>query len=379
MSVYLDNAATSPLCDNAKKAMAESFEIFANPSSTHKAGIECAKYISLCKASVAKALRCTADSVIFESCGSEANNHAIKAALALRSRAPKRIITTDSEHPSVYNTLCAYRENGYEIIELPTVGGEIDFNILAEELQKGCALVSVMHANNETGAIYDIKKVRRIIDASKSGALLHCDDVQGFLKTPSVTSACDFLTVSAHKIGGPKGIAALYTSQKRVLPLIYGGEQENGRRAGTENTVGIAGFAAACDEWIYDSGRCDRIAALRDNAAERIKSVFGERAVILQPKERTGGMLAVSLDIKLGGRPAGSEVLHNALSAREIYVSYGSACHGAKRDSRVLKAYGLKDSVISGMLRISFGYQNNMSDVDALVSALAELISEDKR
>lgn len=379
MGVYLDNAATSPLCENAKKAMGESFEIFANPSSTHKAGIECAKYVALCRASVAKALRCNAEQIIFESCGSEANNHAIKAALALRPRAPKRIITTDSEHPSVYNMLCAYRDSGYEVIELPTVGGEIDLDMLANELQKGCALVSVMHANNETGAVYDIKKIRRIIDASKSGALLHCDDVQGFLKTPSVTSACDFLTVSAHKIGGPKGIGALYTNQKRVLPLIYGGEQENGRRAGTENITCIAGFAAACSEWMSDTERCDRVSALRDNAAERIKTLFGDRATVLQPKERVGGMLAVSLDIKLGGRKAGSEVLHNALSAREIYVSYGSACHGAKKDSRVLKAYGLKDSVISGMLRISFGYQNNMSDVDALVSALAELISEDNR
>lgn len=374
MSVYLDNAATSPLCESAKKAMTDSLEIFANPSSTHKAGIECAKYVALCRASLAKALRCNAEQIIFESCGSEANNHAIKAALALRSRAPKRIITTDSEHPSVYNTLCAYRDSGYEVVELSTVGGEIDPDMLANELQKGCALVSVMHANNETGAIYDIKKIRRIIDASKSGALLHCDDVQGFLKAPSVTSCCDFLTVSAHKIGGPKGIAALYTNQKRVLPLIYGGEQENGRRAGTENITGIEGFAAACNEWMSDTERGARISALRDDAAERIKLLFGDRATVLQPKERIGGMLAVSLNISLGGRKAGSEVLHNALSAREIYVSYGSACHGAKKDSRVLKAYGLKDSVISGMLRISFGYQNNMSDVDALVLALAELI-----
>lgn len=379
MSAYLDNAATTPLCPQAKAAMTAALEIYANPSSTHVAGIRASRGITQCRASVARALGCEADEVIFESSGSEANNHAIKAALSLRLRAPKRIITTDSEHPSVSNALCAAEKHGYEVVRLSTRGGEIDVSALSAELGKGCALVSVMHANNETGAIYDIKAVKRAIDRSGSGALLHCDDVQGFLKTRSVTRICDFVSVSAHKIGGPKGVAALYTSQKRVTPLIYGGEQENGRRAGTENTVGIYGFAAACEYRLSDTDGKARALALRDMAAERITALFGERAYILEPKERIGGMLTVSLDVRLGGRRAGSEVLHNALSSRGVYVSYGSACHGSKKDNRVLDAYGVDPSLTASMLRISFDSHNTEDDVDCLMAALAEISKEDTR
>ena len=372
-TAYLDNAATTPLCENAKRAMAESFEIFANPSSTHSAGIESARFIADCRASVARALRCEAGNIVFESCGSEANNHAIRSARALRARAKKRIITTDSEHPSVRETLFALSENGYEIIEIPTVGGEIDIKRLESELSIGCALVSIMHANNETGAIYDIKSVRRAIDRSGSNALLHCDDVQGFLKTPSVCSICDYVSVSAHKIGGPKGIGALYSSQKRVIPLIYGGEQENGRRAGTENITGIAGFAAACEQKMNDRSSAERVLALRDSAAEQIKALFGDRAYILEPRNRIGGMLTVSLEINLGGKRAGSEVLHNALSSRGVFVSFGSACHGAKKDNRVLDAYGVAPERSLSMLRISFGDHNTQDDVQLLMHALANI------
>ncbi len=370
MPIYLDNAATTPLCGSAKAAMTAAMEIYANPSSTHTMGLEARSLLLENRKKVALALKCDVPEVIFESCGSEANNHAFKAALALRAHAPKRIITTDSEHPAVDLALTEYEQNGYEVVRLKTLGGVIDMQELEGELAKGCAFVSIMHANNETGAVYDIPGVKRAIDKSGCGALLHCDDVQGFMKLPSITKYCDFVSVSAHKIGGPKGIGALYAKGRRIIPLVWGGGQENSRRSGTENTIGIAGFAAACDEWAKDTERNKRIAALRDYTADALKRQLGSAVSVLEPANRIGGMLSLSLDVAMGGRKAGSEVLHNWLSSHGICVSFGSACHASKKDNRVLDAYGLDRAKAESTLRISFGFCNTQSDADELIKAV---------
>ncbi len=369
--IYLDNASTSPLCDSARRAMTEAMDVFANPSSTHSAGIEAKRLLESSRRTVAAAMGCSEGQVIFTGSGSEGNNQAIRAAMSLRLHSPKRIITTDSEHPSVYETIRAL--DGVEAVYIPTAGGELDMERLNAELKNGCALVSIMHANNETGAVYDIPAVRKAIDASGTRALLHCDDVQGFLKAKSVTRLCDFVTVSAHKIGGPKGCGALMARPTKVIPLIYGGGQEGGRRSGTENTLCIAGFAAACREWQEDKSRVPRIASICDLAAEKIKEKCGDKVLIHRPTVGIGSILSVSIDARMGGRKAGSEVMLNRLSALGFAVSAGSACHASRIDRRVLKAFGLSDAEADSTLRISFGYQNTSEEASALADAIASL------
>lgn len=375
--IYLDNASTSPLCDGARRAMTDAMDVFANPSSTHTAGIQARRLLDDSRRTVAAAMGCNENQIIFTGSGSEGNNQAIRAALSLRTHSPRRIITTDSEHPSVHETLNAM--DGFEVVYIPTVGGKIDPYRLSAELKNGCALVSIMHANNETGAVYDIPAVKAAIDASGTRALLHCDDVQGFLKAKSITRFCDFVTVSAHKIGGPKGCGALMARPARVLPLIYGGGQEQGRRSGTENIICIAGFAAACAEWQSDKGRNKRISDLCDLAADKIQSCCGDKVRIHRPENGIGGILSLSLDVTMGGKKAGSEVMLNRLSAMGIAVSAGSACHAARIDRRVLKAFGLSDSEADSTLRISFGYQNTPEEVNALADAINALVSGGNR
>ena len=375
--IYLDNGATTSLCDEAKAAMLSAMDNFANPSSLHKAGQEAQKILTAARKSVAGALglRFTVPGqILFTSGGTEANNTAIFGTVyAKKRRVSNRIITTDSEHSSVESALSRLEADGFEVIRIPTVGGVLDFEAYAEALKKPPVLVTMMMVNNETGAVYDVARAFEMAKKNCKETVTHCDAVQGFLKcrfTP-VSIHADLVSISAHKIHGPKGVGALCVDPsvikaKQLISLICGGEQENALRPGTENTVGIAGFGAAAEK----GSKClpesiAKMTELRSYALEKLLSVGVE---INLPEGNTAPhVISVRLpNIK-------SETMLHFLSANDICVSSGSACSShSKKTSRALKAFGLTDREADCTIRVSLSELNTKEDIDLLCEAVSK-------
>lgn len=371
--VYFDSAATSVPFDCAIDAAKDILNIYGNPSSVHTAGINAKKALESARKDVAAALYVKPTEIIFTGCGSESNNQAIFGLAKLRARRSKRIITTDSEHPSVSAPIAALEAEGWEIVKIPTRGGELDLAALESALALGAAFVAVMQVNNETGAKYDIAAVRKAIDKSGCGALLHCDAVQGFLKTQDlkeIAKNCDTASISAHKIGGFKGVGALYIKSGIKLPaFIKGGGQESGFRSGTENLLGIAAFASACKA--YNGDIRNHISNLYDYLCEKLSAI--PEVALNIPKNHCDNILLISA---LGVR---SEVMLNALSAEGVCVSAGSACSARKGVTHAMAAYGLDKPHLESALRISIGAHNTTEDCDILAEKLAQAIKRLKR
>ncbi len=367
--IYFDSAATTAPFQTAIDAANNAFSCFGNPSSLHSAGINAKKMLDLARKTIANSLYCKPDEVIFTSGGSESNNQAIFGLANLRIRRSKRIITTDSEHPSVLNPLARLEAEGFEIVKIPTVSGKLDIEYLENALKDGAAFVTVMLANNETGAKYDLAAVRRAIDRSGCGALLHCDAVQGFLKLKNpreISKYCDLASVSAHKIGGLKGVGALYCkSGIKIQPFIHGGGQEKNLRSGTENVAGISAFAAACEEF---PKHISHISALYDRAVALL-SQHPEIIKLNLPESHIDSILSISV------KGVRSEVLLNALDLKGVCISAGSACSARKGPSGALTAFGLSKEEIDGTVRISFGAFNTQEEVDSLVESILDTIN----
>lgn len=367
--IYFDHAATTCVLDSARRAAEEVLEAYGNPSSVHSFGLAAKKIIDSARRTVASSLYCKPEEIIFTSGGSESNNQAIMGMASLRQRRSKRIITTDSEHPSVSNPIEYLKGFGFEVIRIGTRGGRLDMEALENALEGGAAFVSVMLANNETGAVYDIPSVRKAIDKSGCGALLHCDAVQGFLKVDMrhITRHCDLLSVSAHKIGGFKGVGALYCRQsiiRNLPPFIRGGGQEGNLRSGTENVIGIAAFAAACEEYPKHFEEIKRVSA---RTLELLKA--SECNFLLNlPENRVDTILSVSI---VGVK---SEVVLNLLNTNGVCVSAGSACSARKGLSGTLEAFGLTRQQADGTVRISFGVGNTVEQAEILVEKLNEAV-----
>lgn len=372
--IYFDSAATTKPCEAAVEAAVKAMEEYGNPSSTHFRGMAARRIIENARSIIASALGCGEDEFIFTGSGSESNNLAVIGAARARRRRSNVIVSTDSEHPSIEKPLEYLESEGFQVIRLSTKGGKIDIAELREALAQKVALVSIMRANNETGALYDIAAVKREIDNSGCGALFHCDAVQGFLKTANrseLTKYCDLVSVSAHKINALKGCGGLYVKKGiNLQALILGGGHERGLRSGTENTPAIAAFGAACREWLSNKDRVQVITALRDYAELKIAEKLGEKAAIHRPPERICGILSVALaGVK-------SEVALNYLSSEGICVSAGSACSSHKKENRVLANYGLKKEEIDSTLRISFSYTNTKEEIDLLASYLKKAVEK---
>ncbi len=371
--IYFDSAATTHPSEGAVNAAKNAIEIYGNPSSVHSAGINAKKLLDNARKTVAKALSAKPEEIIFTSCGSESNNQAIFGLAKLRARRSKRIITSDSEHPSVSAPLSVLEEEGWEIVRVPTLGGKLDVDFLQAELSKGCAFVTIMLVNNETGAKYDICAVRKAIDKSGSGALFHCDAVQGFLKVSDkreIVKNCDVASVSAHKIGGFKGVGALYIkSGVRLSPYIHGGGQEGGLRSGTENLVGISAFAGAVEA--FDTNVTAHISELYNYT---VNLLSGKDFVKLHiPESHIDSILLISVP---GVR---SEVMLNALNALGICVSAGSACSARKGVTHAMASFGLSKEMLESAVRISFGAGNTIEDCVTLAEKLEETAKRLKR
>ena len=368
MEIYLDNAATTRVCPEAADAAYKVMtELYGNPGSTHKAGREARAVLDDSRNKLAAALGCAAKEVYFTSGGTESDNWAILEGAYFRRRIGRHIISSAVEHDAVRQPLEKLAREGWEITLLsPDSAGAVSVDAVRDALREDTALVTLMMVNNETGAVTDIAGVARALRAAKSGALLHTDAVQGFLKEPfsAKTLGADMISVSGHKVHAPKGIGALYIKNGvKLKPFIVGGSQETGRRAGTEAMPQIAAFGAACE--IAQAGMAENIArmqSLRERAVERLCREIPELVLI-------GGGSPHILSISLPGWR--SEVLMNYLEAKEVYVSRSSACKKGGR-SHVLEAMGLSSRVIDGAIRIGLSRFTTEEDIDALCSALKE-------
>ena len=366
--IYLDHAATTPVPAAVADAMYEVLTgQFGNPSAQYPYGQEMKKKVDAWRETVARAVCCDAKNLYFTSCGTESDNWAIQAALWQNRRVGRHIITTAVEHSAILEPLKLLEQQGYTVTRLvPDKTGHITVEQVAEALREDTALVTVMLVNNETGCIFPVAEIAGLLRERKSRALLHTDAVQGFLKVPCDPKALgvDLMSLSAHKIGGPKGIGALYIADtvRNPRPLLPGGGQEGGARSGTEATAQIAGFARAVElrcEGLQE--KLSRMAEIKDYCRERLLTIPG---MVTVGEGRAPHVLMVSLP----GYPSGNIVTD--LGAQGICISAGSACHRGKL-SHVVQALGLNKRTAAGVLRISFGPETTREDIDGLYAAVA--------
>ena len=367
MPVYLDNAATTRVCPEAARAALEAMtEGYGNPSSGYALGQAAAAALKEHRAAVAGRLGCAPEELIFTSCGTEGDNWAVRAAAEYGRRKGRHIITTAIEHAAVLEPVKVLAAQGYEVTYLkPDRSGHVSPDALRAALRPDTVLVSMMLVNNELGTLLPVAQAAKAIKASGCPALLHCDAVQGFLKIPfsAKTLGADFITISAHKIGGPKGIGALYIGPrvKNPRPLLPGGGQEGGLRSGTEATAQIAGFAKAVElrtEGLEDKLR--HMAEIKAYAKEQLSAIPD---LVFVGRSDAPHILSVSLV----GWP--SQNIVNDLGSQGICISAGSACHQGK-PSQVVAALHLPKKTAGSVVRLSFGPETTREDIDACVQAL---------
>ena len=377
--IYLDNSATTPLCEKAYESIMKAMEVFGNPSSLHTAGFEAEKLKEAARDSIFKGLgvkKTSGDRIIFTSGGTEANNLAIfGCARSKPSYRGKKIVTTDSEHPSVLTPFKLLEKEGYSVEYLPTKNGAVDIEDVKKAVDGNTILISVMAVNNETGALYDIQNIFKTAKQITPEITTHCDCVQGFMKIPFFPARMnvDMCTISSHKIHGPKGCGVLYVSAnviktKRLVPLICGGGQESDYRSGTENMIGICGFGAAC-AYMTEKLQSNSVylTELKDYALDRLSGLVK----INLPQKAAPHIINFTLpSIK-------SETMLHYLSREGIFVSSGSACSSnhAKKASHVLLAFGLTEKEADSSLRVSLSENNTKDDIDSLVTTLEKGIS----
>ena len=365
--IYLDHAATTPVPREVADAMYEVLtNQFGNPSSQYQLGLDMKKQVEGWRETVADALGCLPKHLFFTACGTEGDNWAIQAACWQNRHVGRHIVTTAVEHSAVLECCKWMEQQGYEVTRIvPDGKGSITAEQVLEAVRPDTALVSVMMVNNELGNVYPIADIAKGLAAKNPKTLLHTDAVQGFLKVPFSAKAlgADFITISGHKIGGPKGVGALYIGPRvrNPRPLLAGGGQEGGLRSGTEATAQIAGFAKAVELRMDGlAGKLARMAELKDYAVERLTAIPDLTLV-------SDGTAPHILAVSLVGWP--SQNIVNDLSGQGICISAGSACHQGK-PSHVVAALKLPKRVAGGVIRLSFGPETTKGDIDACAEAL---------
>ena len=363
--IYMDNAATTKISKPVSEEIISAMEVFGNPSSLHRLGIEAEKKVEEARSVISKKLGVDKKTVFFTSGGTEANNTAlIGTAQALRKRG-NHIITTKIEHPSVLETAKFLEKQGFDVSYLDVDSdGVLDVEKFRELLRPDTILVSVMLVNNETGVIQPVEALKRIIKEKSSIAKLHVDAVQSFCKmsvTPKIWGA-DLVSVSAHKIHGPKGVGALYIADGKIVPLLHGGEQQATLRPGTENVLGICGFGKAVETAEYDDNRAKELREyFKNSLIEQIDNIKVNGC----DDKNSGSVLNVSF---LGVK---AEILLHAFEAKGLYVSTGSACSSHKpQPSHVLSAMGLSKKEIEGAVRFSFDETLSKEEIDEAVKII---------
>ena len=375
MEAYFDNSATTRVLDSVKDIVVKTMtEDYGNPAAKHRKGMEAEQYIREARKIIADSMKVQEKEILFTSGGSESNNMALIGTAWANQRTGKHIISTAIEHPSVYNPLGVLEELGFEVTILPVDhDGHISLKELEEAIRPDTILVSTMYVNNEVGAVEPVEEISRVIKAKNPSALYHVDAIQAYGKyvIRPKKQGIDLLSVSSHKIHGPKGVGFLYIrSGVKIKPRIYGGGQQAGMRSGTENVPGVAGFGAAVKEMYTDHAeKIQKLIGLKDYMTDRLGEIEG--TVINSKKGEASAPQIVSVSFE-GVR---SEVLLHALEDKGIYVSSGSACSSNHPGiSGTLKGIGVAQKLLDSTIRISFGIFNTKEEVDYTIDVLKELV-----
>ena len=373
MECYLDNSATTRCLDSAAALMAGILcTDYGNPSSLHHKGVQAEEYVRHAREVIAKTLKVTPKEIFFTSGGTESDNLALRGAAYANARQGKHLITTSIEHPAILNTMQYLEQQGFEVTYLP-----VDENgkIRLSDLEAAIRPVSIMHTNNEIGALEPIAEAGELIKRVNPNTLFHVDAVQGYGKAKILPKRMkiDMLSVSGHKIHGPKGIGFLYVGDRvKIRPIVFGGGQERGLRSGTENVPAIAGMGKAAEEMYQNLDTdLDRMYALKQRLADGIFTMENVRINGLCGRDSAPHVLSVSF---AGVR---SEVLLHALEEREIYVSAGSACasnHPDTAGSATLRAIGLPKELLNSTIRFSLSVFTTEEEIDYTVQVLHELV-----
>lgn len=377
MAVYLDNSATTKPCREAVDAVNYMMtENYGNPSSLHSVGIEAAKSLISSREALARVLACEKDEIYFTSGATEANNLALFGACAAKRRAGNRIVTTAIEHESVIAAADELEKQGFEVIKLmPDKHGNISAADIAEAVNEKTILVSVMYINNEIGSIMPVDKIKRIIEMKKAPALFHTDCVQAFgkVKLSPKKLGADLVSVTAHKIHGPKGVGALYIKKGvRILPRTFGGEQEKRMRPGTEASPLIMGFGAAAAALPDINTQSAAVKELNSYLRELLGKIDG---VQFNSDENASPYI---LNVYIPTFMRSQTIVQELSSKYEVYVSNGSACAKGKK-SHVLAAMRLSDEAADKSIRISFSRYNTRHDCEVCAAAIKELTEKHPR
>lgn len=375
MEIYLDNSATTkPYQEVVDKMVLALTTQYGNPSSIHKKGIEVEREIKEIRRNIARSLGAKENEIYFTSGGTECNNTIIRSVARLNKKTKNHIISTVIEHPSVLDTLKDLESEGFEVTYLPVdKDGKISIEDLKNAIKKETILVSIMHVNNEIGTIQPIEEIGKYLKSLDEKIYLHVDAVQSYAKIKFRPSRynIDFMSVSGHKLHGPKGIGFMYVKENnRIKPLLTGGGQEIGIRSGTENVPGIYGIGEAVKVINKDlEGTIDKIRELRDLLKEEILANIDD-VKINTPEDGVCHVLNVSF------RGVRGEVLLHYLEQKEIYVSTGSACSSKKKGSHVLNAIGLTPEEIEGAIRFSLSDLNTKEEILETIKVLKESVSD---
>ncbi len=378
MECYLDNASTTrvlpEVCDLVRQIMCEDY---GNPSSLHMKGVEAERYIRQAEERICRTLKCEAKNIIFTSGGTESNNLALKGSVMANRRRGRHIVTTCFEHPSVHQPLLYLEDYGFEVSYLPVdPEGHISCETLREALRQDTILVSVMLVNNEVGAVLDVQALAETVREYNDQILFHADAIQAYgkLRLQPRRMGVDLMSVSGHKIHGPKGTGFLYIGDRvKLHPCMHGGGQQRGRRSGTENVPGIAGLGLAAEKMCgeLDAHR-DHFLRLKKHFLERIPEVEGSVVNACKTDSLDGTAPHI---ISVGFAGVRSEVLLHALEEEEIYVSSGSACSSHHPGiSGTLKAIGVPDALLDSTLRFSFSIFTEQEEIDFTIDCLKRLV-----
>ena len=375
MEAYLDNSATTSCSKAATDKMVELLtQDYGNPSSMHMKGVIAEKYITEAKKKIAKTLKIEEKELVFTSGGTESNNLAIIGSALANKRAGMHVITTSIEHASVTNPFIWLSENGFEVTYLGVDAyGQVKMEELKNAIRPDTILVSVMHVNNEIGALQPIEEIGKIIKSMNPKCLFHVDAIQSYGKFQILPKKwnIDMLSVSGHKIHGPKGSGFLFIKDKtKVKPLIHGGGQQKGMRSGTENVPAIAGIAVAAEE-MYQNLEENReyLYSLRDYFIEEVEKLDGVSVNGKKDHDAAPHIVSVSIE---GVR---AEVILHTLEDRNIYVSAGSACASNKPAiSGTLQSIGLKKELLDSTIRFSFSIHTTKEELDYALEVMRETI-----
>lgn len=375
MEVYLDNSATTRCFDEVAQLMHKIMcEDYGNPSSMHHKGVEAERYVRDARETLAKILKVNEKEILFTSGGTESDNIAVIGAAMANHRRGRHLITTQIEHPAILQPMAYLQNQGFEVTYLPVDReGRISLKDLERAIRPDTILVSIMHTNNEIGSLQPVAEAGELIKKCNPQTMFHVDAVQGFGKFRIYPKKMqiDMLSVSAHKIHGPKGVGFLYLREgARVNPIMYGGGQQKGMRSGTENVAGSAGMAKAAELVYRDLDRdMERMYGLREMLINGVSQI--EEVKVNGCPGREGAAHIVSLSV----RGVRSEVLLHALEERGIYVSAGSACASHKpQPSATLRAIGIEKELLDSTIRFSFSVFTTKEEIAYTVQALNEMV-----